>query len=98
MAWITPITNWIASNILTKDDMNRIEGNTLDLYTNKEDKSVVATLLSTVMPKSGGTFTGKTIAQSNTEYTVKQMRNIILSPSDAVLANMADGDIWIKYV
>lgn len=38
MAWITPIVNWIASNVLTKDDMNRIEGNTLHLYDNKVDK------------------------------------------------------------
>ena len=38
MAWITPIINWIASNAVTPTDFNRIEGNTLDLYTNKVDK------------------------------------------------------------
>lgn len=38
MAWITPITNWIASNVLAPTDMNRIEGNTQDLQTNKVDK------------------------------------------------------------
>ena len=38
MAWITPIINWIASNAVTPTAFNRIEGNTLDLYTNKVDK------------------------------------------------------------
>ena len=46
---------------------------------------------------SGGTMTGVLTAQSNTSYATKQVRNIILSTSDAVLASMADGDIWIKY-
>ena len=66
MAWITPITNWIASNILTKDDMNRIEGNTLDLYTNKEDKSVVSTLATLVGTKVDK-ITGKGLSES--DYT-----------------------------
>ena len=47
--------------------------------------------------KSGGTMTGILTAQSNTSYTTKQVRNIILSTSDPVLSSMADGDIWIKY-
>ena len=38
MAWITPIVNWIASNVLTPTDLNRIEGNTQDLKDNKVDK------------------------------------------------------------
>jgi hypothetical protein len=27
MAWITPKTNWVAADVPTKDDFNRIEGN-----------------------------------------------------------------------
>ena len=38
----------------------------------------------------------KLVAQSNTEYTVKQVRNIIISEEDAILDQMEDGDIWIK--
>lgn len=38
----------------------------------------------------------KLVAQSNTEYTVKQVRNIIISEEDATLDQMEDGDIWIK--
>ena len=48
-------------------------------------------------PNAGGSLTGIGTAHSNTSYGVRQMRNIILSPSDAVLASMQDGDIWIKY-
>ena len=50
------------------------------------------------MTKAGGTFTGITTAYSNTSYTVAQLRNVILSTSDAVLESMQDGEIWIKYV
>lgn len=49
------------------------------------------------MPIGGGTFTGIATAHSNTSYTVRQMRNIILSPNDADVNSMQDGDIWIKY-
>jgi len=50
------------------------------------------------LPIAGGTMTGALVAQTNTNYTTKQMRNVIMSTSDAVLGSMADGDIWIKYV
>ena len=38
----------------------------------------------------------KFVAQSNTDYTVKQVRNIIISKEEASLDLMEDGDIWIK--
>ena len=46
--------------------------------------------------KAGGTMTGILTAQNNTSYTTKQVRNIIISTSDATLSSMANGDIWIK--
>lgn len=49
------------------------------------------------LPKSGGTMTGILTAQSNTSYTVRQVRNIILSTEDADVDAMQNGDIWIKY-
>ena len=49
------------------------------------------------LPKSGGTMTGILTAQSNTSYTVRQVRNIILSTADADVNAMQNGDIWIKY-
>lgn len=44
------------------------------------------------------TMTAALIAKSGTDYTTKQVRNIILSAADAVAENMANGDLWIKYV
>lgn len=44
-----------------------------------------------------GTLTNKLVAQSNALYTTAQIRNTILSTGDAVLEDMNNGDIWIKY-
>lgn len=52
---------------------------------------------SAALPKTGGTMTGILTAQSNTSYTVRQVRNIILSTADADIGAMQNGDIWIKY-
>ncbi len=54
--------------------------------------------LSLALLKSGGTMTGTLVAQSNTSYTTAQVHNVILSTGDAVVGDMNNGDIWIKYV
>lgn len=51
----------------------------------------------TPVNKSGDEMTGILTAYSNTSYTVRQVRNIILSNADADLGAMQNGDIWIKY-
>lgn len=56
----------------------------------------VSALQSGKISKSGDTMTGKLIAQNNTNYSVAQVRNIIISTSDPSGGN--SGDIWIKYV
>ena len=59
--------------------------------------SGLSSSLTTKLDLSGGTMTGALIAQSNTSYTVGQVRNIYLSteaPTDDVGNN---GDIWIVY-
>lgn len=47
------------------------------------------------VPKSGGTMTGALVAQTNTNYTTAQMRNVIISTADPSGGN--NGDIWLKY-
>lgn len=47
--------------------------------------------------KSGGSFNGIVEAQSNTSYTARQIRNMILSTASPNVNAMQDGDIWIKY-
>lgn len=42
------------------------------------------------------TMNAKLVAQNNSDYTVAQVRNIIISPENANIDKMADGDIWIK--
>ena len=51
--------------------------------------------ITTKVSKSGDTMTGALIAQNNTNYSVAQVRNIIISTSDPSGGN--SGDIWIKY-
>ena len=52
--------------------------------------------LSNKVSKTGDTMTGALIAQNNTNYSVAQVRNIIISTSDP--SGGSNGDIWIKYV
>ena len=47
------------------------------------------------VPKSGGTMTGALVAQTDTNYTTAQMRNVIISTADPSGGN--NGDIWLKY-
>ena len=62
------------------------------------DKIATAqTTASDALSKSGGTLTGIVAAQSNTDYTTKQIRNVILSTSEPTSSDGANGDIWIKY-
>ena len=46
---------------------------------------------------SGGTMTGALVAQNNTDYTTKQVRNIFVSTSDPTSSTGTNRDIWIKY-
>jgi len=48
------------------------------------------------LPKSGGTMTGILTAQSNTSYTTRQVRNIIIST--AAPSGGSNGDVWLQYV
>lgn len=62
------------------------------------DKIATAqTAANNALPKSGGILTGIVAAQSNTDYTTKQIRNVILSTSEPTSSDGANGDIWIKY-
>ena len=87
--WQTPKTNWgqPGQTVPGVDDFNRIEGNTQYLKDEIDSR----------LPKTGGTMTGILTAQSNTSYTVRQVRNIILSTASADVNAMQNGDIWIKY-
>lgn len=57
--------------------------------------SGIQTSVSNKLDKSGGTMTGALVAQNNTNYTTKQVRNIIIST--AAPSGGSNGDIWIQY-
>ena len=63
---------------------------------NTDDITALQSSVNGKVSKSGGTMTGALVAQNNTNYSVAQMRNIIISTSDPSGGN--NGDIWIKYV
>jgi hypothetical protein len=43
-------------------------------------------------------FTGTPTAPAGTDYTAERLRNVILSTTDPVSGDGADGSIWIKYI
>ena len=63
-----------------------------DITTAKTD---ISNLKTNKMDISGDTMTGALIAQNNTNYTTKQVRNIFISTADP--SGGDNGDIWIKY-
>ena len=63
-----------------------------DITTAKTD---ISNLKTHKMNISGGTMTGALVAQNNTNYTTKQVRNIFISTSGP--SGGSNGDIWIKY-
>lgn len=48
------------------------------------------------LDKSGGALTGALVAQSNTNYEVRQVRNVIISTGEPTGGE--NGDIWIQYL
>ena len=84
-----------ALSAVVDSNTDDITANTQNISTNTQN---IATLQSSVngkVSKSGDTMTGVLIAQNNTNYSVAQVRNIIISTSDPSGGN--NGDIWIKY-
>ena len=47
--------------------------------------------------RTGDTMTGILVAQNNTAYTTKQVRNIIFSTGEPTVGDGNNGDIWIVY-
>ena len=63
---------------------------------NTDDITALQSSVNGKVSKFGGTMTGALVAQNNTDYSVAQVRNIIISTSDPSGGN--SGDIWIKFV
>ena len=96
-------TDVSALSAVVDSNTDDITANTQNISTNTQNiatlQSNISTLQSSVngkVSKSGDTMTGALIAQNNTNYSVAQVRNIIISTSNPSGGN--SGDIWIRYV
>jgi hypothetical protein len=89
-------SSWV---IKTVEQIKTLLGLKSAAYTESSAYATAAqgTKADNALPKTGGEMTGILTAQSNTSYTVRQVRNIILSTADADVDAMQNGDIWIKY-
>lgn len=74
------------------DDKISVMGDNIVAFQNS-----VTSTLPTKMDKSGGTMTGALVAQTNTNYTTRQVRNMIMSTSEPTASDGQNGDIWIVY-
>lgn len=88
-----------ATYFAKQSDVNTINSqvstNTSDIATLQSGLSTANANIANKLDKSGGTMTGALVAQSNTNYTTAQVRNVIISPNEPSGGN--DGDIWIQY-
>ena len=89
----------INSNISSLDSAMSTANSDIDAL-----ESSVGTLSTSVsevqsgkLDKSGGAMSGALVAQNNTDYEIKQVRNIFISTADPTDSDGADGDIWLKY-
>ena len=82
-----------ASYFATKTDVSALSA---VVDSNTDDITALQSSVNGKVSKSGDTMAGALVAQNNTNYSVAQVRNIIISTSDPSGGNR--GDIWIKYV
>ena len=75
-----------------------------DYVLTDEDKQAIANLAAALvdvsgkLDKSGGTMTGKLVAQNNKDHKTKQVRNIFLVADGDDLPEGEDGDICDVYI
>lgn len=72
-----------------------VSTNTSNIATNTGNITSLQTSVSSKVSKNGDIMTGTLVAQNNTDYTIKQVRNIFISTEDP--SGGDNGDIWIKY-
>ena len=88
-----------ALEVIVDSNTDGIAANAQNISTNTQNistlQSNISALQSGKVSKSGDTMTGALIAQNNTNYSVAQVRNIIISTEDP--SGGSNGDIWIKY-
>lgn len=85
----------VDANGVISANVTSVAGKTGAVTLTKSDVGLSAVDNVKQMPLAGGTFTGIAVAQNNTAYTTKQIRNVFISTSDP--SGGGNGDIWLKY-
>ena len=80
----------------TPINADTLQGHAANYFATAQNISTLQSSVNGKVSKFGDTMTGALVAQNNTNYSVAQVRNIIISTSDPSGGN--SGDIWIKYV
>ena len=90
MAYVTPKTDWTSSDGVDEDDMNRIEGNTLQNHT---DIGTVSTSLSSHTGTTGATTVHCTATQARARREDPiWVECLTADPS----TSLTDGRIWLR--
>lgn len=76
---------------------NKPQINGVELKGDKTAEELNLALADNIIPISGGQMQGALVAQSNTDYTMAQLRNVIISPNEPTDEDGSNGDIWIIY-
>ena len=101
----------VSDFVLKTDAVNNINSDATDVpLSAKQGKELngriddMSALLSTTsnqvsqkLSQSGGTMTGALVAQTNTNYGTRQVRNVIISTAAPTASNGSNGDIWVRY-
>lgn len=101
----------VSDFVLKTDVVNNIDSDATDVpLSAKQGKELngriddMSALLSTTsnqvsqkLSQSGGTMTGALVAQTNTNYDTRQVRNVIISTAAPTASNGSNGDIWVRY-
>lgn len=90
--YFATVTGLSATDTKVTANTNNIATLTSGLSTTNSN---ITSLQNGKVAKAGDTMTGALVAQSNTNYTTAQVRNIIISTADP--SGGGNGDIWIKY-
>ena len=74
----------------------------VDYFTDAEKAAMVSEAAEAIpigdyVPKSGTTMTGALVAQANTNYTTRQMRNVIYLAEGASVPSTQNGDLVLFY-
>lgn len=80
------------------DPTEAINAHNADTSAHEDIRAALADIdLSGYLPKSGGTMTGQLVAQNNTAYTTKQVRNVFLVAEGNSIPTGANGDLCFVY-